>query len=331
MVIDHIDQSPLSVAMRADRSRSSGGAWPLIFATAIATALWMKIAGLNFAWTGAGLTSCACVGLETLAFFYRTRRPEPRIAATLRALAQIIAYGACAAPLSYAVASTAGPLWDTTFYAWDQALGLDWRAYLVFVNDHPQLGFAYTLAYRSLMLQIMLVVTLLGFSGRLVALRKFVLAFVVSGTITVLISALMPAMDNFVYLHLTPKDFQNLQPAASYVHVAHLTGLRDGTLKIISLDEIEGIITFPSFHGTLGALFLWAFWKVSVARVPALVLNTLLVASTPIDGGHYFVDVIAGLAIAILSICVAHRLAASSAETQTDRQMFEPGPNPRQA
>jgi len=220
--------------MFAERPRGRVGSWPLIAAMLVATGVWMAVAGLRFAWDSALVTLGACLGLEALALVYRTRRPEPRIAATLDGLAQVIAFSACAAALSYAVASTGGPLWDATFYAWDQRLGLDWRAYLAFVDGHPRLGLVLSLAYRSLILQTMLAVILLGFSGRLRALQDFVLAFAIAGTVTVLISALTPAMANFEFLGLSPADFPQLEPAAADVHVADLAGLRDGTLRIPS-------------------------------------------------------------------------------------------------
>ena len=133
------------------------------------------------------------------------------------------------------------------------------------MDGHPRLGLALSLAYRSLILQTMLAVILLGFSGRLRALRDFVLAFALAGTVTVLVSALPPALANFVFLGLSPADFPNLHPAASYVHVADLTGLRDGTLRTINLDHVEGIITFPSFHAALGGRYIWAFWSLRAA------------------------------------------------------------------
>ncbi|SEH43698.1 PAP2 superfamily protein [Methylobacterium sp. 275MFSha3.1] len=317
--------------MFAERPRGGVGAWPLIAATLVATIVWMAVAGLHFAWDSALVTLAACGGLEALARVYRTRRPEPRIAATLSALAQVIAFSACAAALSYTVASTGGPLWDSTFDAWDRRLGLDWRAYLAFVDGNPRLGLALSLAYRSLILQTMLAVILLGFSGRLRALRDFVLAFALAGTVTVLISALTPALANFVYLGLSLADFPNLHPAASYVHVADLTGLRDGTLRTISLDHVEGIITFPSFHAALGALYIWAFWHLRAAQIPALLVNVLLIAATPIDGGHYFVDVIAGLVIAVLAICAARALGRRWAADAPSPGAPEGGPAPGRA
>lgn len=295
--------------MHRSRPTSDLGVWTLIAAILVAAVVWLDVAGLRFVWGSAIVTFAACAGLEALAAFYRTQRPEPRIAATLAGLAQVIAFGACAAPLSYAIAATGGPLWDTTFHAWDQALGLDWRAYLAFVDGHPKLGVAMMLGYRSLMVQMMLVIILLGFCGRLTRLRQFVIALCLSGTVTILISGLTPAMTNFVHLKLNAADFPHVQPSAALVHVAQLTGLRSGSLRVLSLDTLEGIVAFPSFHATLGALFLWAFWSLRAARIPALVVNGLLLAATPIDGGHYFVDVLAGLAVAVLAIQAARHLA----------------------
>src|SRR5216684_4443184 len=43
-------------------------------------------------------------------------------------------------------------------------------------------------------------------------------------------------------------------------------------------------------------------------RPIALIANGAMMASTPIDGGHYFIDLIAGIAVAVLAIMAAHRM-----------------------
>lgn len=295
----------------ADFQRARARHWLAILILALLTAAWMRAAGLSLEAASALPPTLGCVGLELLATFYSTRRPEPRIAATLSGLAQIVAVSACAGLLSYAVAATGGPLRDDDFLALDRALGLDWLAYLKALNDRPGLGLALSVAYQSLMPQMILVVVMLGFRGRLRAMREFVLAFLIAALVTVLISGFVPAMAMFVHLGLRPEDFPGLEPAAAYVHLAPLSGLRDGTLKVVSLAKIEGIITFPSFHAALGVLFTRYFWMSPLARWPGLALNVMLIAATPIDGGHYFVDVGAGILIAILALMAAHRMSRS--------------------
>jgi hypothetical protein len=295
--------------MPADFNRLRACLWLLNLAMAVLTAAWMRAAGLSLDIASAVLPALSCAVLEGLATFYSTRRPEPRFAVSLSGLAQIIAFSACAALLSYAVAATGGPLWDGTFEAADLSLGLDWLAYLHGFNDHPRLSLLLSLAYRSLMPQMIVLVIVLGFGGHLRAVPQVALAFMIAALTTVLVSGLTPAVAMFVHLGLRPEDFPGLNPAAAYVHFADLTGLRDGTLRVISLDRVEGIITFPSFHAALGVLFVRYFWMSKLTRWPGLVLNAMLIAATPIDGGHYFVDVGAGAVIAVAAIAIAGRVS----------------------
>lgn len=286
--------------------------WLLILAAAVLTAAWMHAARLTVDASSTLTTALSCMGLELLASFYSMWRPEPRFAASLSGLAQIIAFSACAAVLSYAVAATGGPFWDENFQTLDQSLGLDWLAYLNIFNDHPQISFVLSEAYQSLMPQMIFLIIALGLGGHVHAIPEFVLAFVIAGLITVLLSGLMPAEAMFAHLDLKPDDFSELKPAAAYVHVAPLSGLRNGTLRSVSLDHLEGIITFPSFHAVLGVMFIRYFWINRITRWPSLALNAMLIAATPIDGGHYFVDVGAGAVIAIFAIATASRVGRSS-------------------
>ncbi|KAB1075808.1 phosphatase PAP2 family protein [Methylobacterium planeticum] len=265
--------------------------------------------GLSLDWASALMPGLACLALAAGAAFYRSVRPDERLAAAMTATAQLVAFTAVAGPLSYAVAGSGGPLWDATFLSWDRALGLDWRAYLAFVDAHPRLGFVFTLAYQSLLPQMLLAVTVLGFSGRFTACREFVMALILAALASIAVSGITPAMAMFVQLGLDPQaDFPNLDPAAAFVHVADLKSLRAGTFRVVSLRHLEGIITFPSFHAALGVIFARAFWASRWTRWPGLALNGVLIAATPIDGGHYFVDLIAGAAIAALAIAAARRL-----------------------
>jgi membrane-associated phospholipid phosphatase len=100
------------------------------------------------------------------------------------------------------------------------------------------------------------------------------------------------------YLHLTQADYPAIIPVAQETHLPIFHGLRDGTFRALTAMTAEGIITFPSFHAALAVIFAVALWPVPILlRWIGLALNILMIASTPIDGGHYFIDVIAGIAI----------------------------------
>jgi len=67
---------------------------------------------------------------------------------------------------------------------------------------------------------------------------------------------------------------------------------------IINPVGLPGLVTFPSYHTASGILLCaalfrtWMFW-------PALVYSTVMIASAPIFGGHYFIDLFAGAGLAL--------------------------------
>lgn len=280
-------------------------AWWIVGLVTIVNATWFVASDIEFSPAGTLKMLSGVVGAGIPLLIYGTVRYDRNIVAALSAVLLIIGFSAAAAPLSYLVATLGLPQWDNALLRWDRALGLDWRAYLDWVNNRPLIGLMFTLTYQSLMSQMIVICLVLGLGGRHFELRVFTLAVVMSGMVCVLISALMPAMAMYVQLGLKPHDFPNLAPAAAYVHVEHILSLRDGTFRVFSLDTAEGIITFPSYHASLAVIFMAALWSVRWLRWPGVVLNLLVIAATPIDGGHYFVDVGAGIAIAAACLWAA--------------------------
>lgn len=251
----------------------------------------------------------ACAALGGAAYFYRTIRLRENFAVMCIALMQVLLFSALGSILSYLLARGGGPLWDSTFTNWDRALGLDWLGFVRAVDQHGWLVTALRLAYASLIPQIIVLVLVLGFTGRLEKLRGVMLGAILCGTICVLASPFFPAVSNYVHLGLTAADFRHVDPWAGYIHLADFNALRDGTMAQLDLARMQGIITFPSYHAGLSAVTLWGFWTSGVRWLkwtgPIVALGTIV--ATPVDGGHYFVDVLAGIAIAIASILVASR------------------------
>ncbi|CAM8643855.1 phosphatase PAP2 family protein [Sphingobium cupriresistens] len=247
--------------------------------------------------------------LGALATFYLQIRTNAKIFAMVTALQLMLLFSAAGASLSYMIAARAGPLWDARLAGWDRAMGLDWLAWMRWLDSHPLLATPLNLAYRTLIPQMIVLILILGLCGRLAALRTTIQAAMIAGLAIILLSGLMPAVAAYVHYGLHPADYPHLRPAAAFVHMADITGLRDGSLRLLSLDHMEGIITFPSYHGALAVIFCWGFSRATImtARYGGMMVATLTLIATPVDGAHYFSDVIAGAVIAGLSLCVASR------------------------
>lgn len=248
--------------------------------------------------------------------FYTRLRPRPALAAILRGMTQIILFSIGGAILSYMVAAQGGALWDARLQGWDRALGLDWLSYVRWINDHPAIAQLYRWAYVSVIPQLLILVMALAIAGRPRTMRVIICASILSGIVAVLTSGLTPAVSNFVYLGLTPADLPGLDPAAAYVHHDHFVGLRDGSLRLIDIANLEGIITFPSYHAALGAIFVWGFLRLGPIGWPGAIWAGLMLLATPVDGAHYFVDVFAGIALAVVALALSPALV--------ERRWFEP-------
>ncbi len=93
----------------------------------------------------------------------------------------------------------------------------------------------------------------------------------------------------------------NLQPAASASAWPLMASLRDGTVRTLMAAGADGVITFPSLHTALAVLFAAAFWPVPWLRWIAIVLNSLMMVSIPVEGSHYLVDMLSGGAVAAVA------------------------------
>ena len=252
----------------------------------------------------------ACTPLVCIALFYSRIRPQENLVATAQSLLQMLIFSALGCLLQYLLAREGGALWDAWFAAMDRSLGLDWLAYIQAVEARPRLRSALTFAYATLISEAICVVLILGMTDRLQALRIFVLAGMMAGGIIILLSPMFPSTSCFVFLGLTQEDFQNVHVTAGYAQNADYQALRGGTFAMIYLPKMQGIIAFPSYHASLATVNAWGFWRSGKTwlRVPGISLALGTIASAPVDGGHYFVDVLAGIAIAIPSIFAAKRL-----------------------
>jgi membrane-associated phospholipid phosphatase len=144
--------------------------------------------------------------------------------------------------------------------------------------------------------------------------------------VTTILSALVPAIGVYHQIGLDPASLTHIDPRAYLDQLRDLPPTREGTLRHLELLGLGGIVTFPSFHAASAILYLWALWPVRWMRSIVLIVNGAMLAATPLNGGHYFVDVFAGVGIAILSIVAARRIGRLIA-----RRMMKPalpGPVP---
>lgn len=203
------------------------------------------------------------------------------------ALGQHVAFITASLALPTIAAAFDRPLLDKTFTRWDLWLGFDWNGAAAWTAAHPTAQAVLLFAYGSMFWQTLAFLFVYSLRGS----GEFIWLFAATLLGVIALSLFFPALG---------------QPGMiGQEHIDVLLAARAGSASAVS-----GIITFPSFHSALAVLFIYAS-RVNVrAFAVALPLNLLLLASTPTCGGHYLVDTIAGVGVALLVILGALGLQA---------------------
>jgi membrane-associated phospholipid phosphatase len=210
----------------------------------------------------------------------------------------------CAVLAAYSLQRLDFPLRDSLLTHLDADMGLSWPAYAHWVDHHAVVQALFHTAYDSISLQVVLPVVALAFLHRPDEARVYVLAFAVALTVTIFISALMPAVGPVVFVN------------RAAFHILHFTGatpfhqlmrLREAG-PLVQQAFPGGIATFPSFHATVAILTPLSLYRHRRIFIALAIFNVAMLGGTVSEGAHYFTDVVAGSCMAFFAYALATRI-----------------------
>jgi membrane-associated phospholipid phosphatase len=201
--------------------------------------------------------------------------------------------------LEYYVATSPAPLHDALLIRADRALGFDWPAVFAWFEDHRRFRDLIGLAYFHLTDEAVLVLFVTGIFYPARA-RSVATALIVSSLLTIPVLWVFPVAGPFVAFGHTGL------PQAGYTE--HYLAMRAHAMAAIPLDDPRGIVSFPSYHAAAAVLLSYLLRGIPVLFPVSLVVNAAMILGTPVLGGHYLVDVLAGLAVAGATILVIERV-----------------------
>jgi len=191
----------------------------------------------------------------------------------------IMQYGAVAAGFPYA---------DWWLAAADASLGVHVASLAAWTAAHPLANLAFRISYASLIAQFFF--TILVLAAHRDRARVWEFAFHFHMCLVIALAALV------VFPAICPPPYYHFQPTIDMTRVIRqIRDLHEGTMKVVRFDELEGLVSFPSFHAAGGLMVTWAFRDRRRFFVPLALLNLALFASTFMTGVHYVVDVIASV------------------------------------
>lgn len=236
------------------------------------------------------------------------RLGHDRLGGFLEAFGLIYVAGALAIFLTFAVAVISRPFQDETLAGWDAALGLDVRPLITAVQDDKPLSELIVFIYQSLHWQPLLLLAWLFATDRSLRAWRLVTAWIFGAFSAFFGLYLFPAINTYDFFGFAREDFPFMLSSAPWHPAEVMRTIKLEGVRHLSTSLLDGYTTFPSFHATAAGLFVYAAWPHHLLRWPVLAFNVAMIPATIIVGAHYWVDIIAGLAIAAFGLAAAHRL-----------------------
>jgi membrane-associated phospholipid phosphatase len=171
----------------------------------------------------------------------------------------------------------------------DGYLGIDTGAVVGWFAHYPALQALSVQSYNLLPGFLAAALLLPILFRRTYATRRLILSGTIGLLLTAGIFAFAPAVGPWTVENYTPTVEQALTMLALY-------SVRQGGPA-----QTYALIAFPSFHCALAALCALSLWSIRGIRWVGLVVCAAICISTVATGWHYGIDVIGGIAVAILA------------------------------
>lgn len=269
------------------------------------------LCGFTIEPVGLAVTLGIAAALALTAYLYafaKGDKADPKLIFALGAISQLLLVATIMGPLTYVSGVAKWPLQDHALLAIDRAMGMDPEMIARYVNDHDWLGDLLVRGYALIKIILLAIPIVLALTSRWERLQVFVFAFSLTLIFTLLISTFVPAVGTYYGLNIDPSQFLSLDGTMYSAQLRDIMALRDGSLRHLELFKLIGIVSFPSFHAASGLLYIWALWPVRYIGGLAVAFNLLMLASTPVIGAHYMIDVFGGVALAAISIWLSKYL-----------------------
>ncbi len=215
------------------------------------------------------------------------------------------------------IASNAGlrlgmPMADAWLAAADAALGLDAGTIIRAVAAHPMLTSVLSLLYNS---SGIAVVVLIGWTLTHRSVSKaweLVMTAVVAMQLVALISPAFPAWGAMRTFALEGLQGHGLPVGAGTYQWSAFSHFYSGHDPLLRLADMDGVVAFPSFHTVLALMITQALGDTPLRPLAIIWTAGIMLSAIPM-GGHYVVDLVAGVVIWAAAAIFSRRVSNPSA------------------
>lgn len=238
---------------------------------------------------------------------YAHWRCAPVLAGIFAALAVHLTAGSFGGVQAMLGVAAGFPLVDSTLARIDHSFGISHPDMLVWLAGWPDQAVWLGYIYSTTVPLITLVAFFLAMRSDFDRLRIYLSTFVLMLTMTVLIATVTPAIGTYVHYHIEPSVLARLPTGSGIYHLSDFHRLRAGEVASLGPFELNGVITFPSFHAAMALLITFGLGgsRFSAAIGWCICIPTLI--ATVLVGGHFVIDLVGGSLIFAVALMASRK------------------------
>jgi hypothetical protein len=298
----------------------------IVAGTAAVDCVWASIRHFDIDTRGYLFYGLIAAVLWAGGWFYARVRKDDNLSGMLTGAGFLCGFSIGLSMLNYFLLTVAGPRIDIQLAAADRFFGIDWLALMAIAAAHPIINALLVLIYGTVLPQLALLIVCLGWTGRPNTIYRLCLSVAVGAAITVSFWTFFPSFGAFSVYDLPPTLARHMLVALDGHYAHKLVWLLANGPGYMTPDDIKGLIGFPSFHAALAMFAAWYAFELKLLRWPLAALNGIVLIATPIQGGHHVIDVVAGVAVAALSIALSKRIMRACTGADAMRVLAKPQP-----
>jgi hypothetical protein len=272
-----------------------------------------------------GYASLAAIGLAMIAMgqYYRTIRPDLRISATVTASGLFIIFTLAGSIFNSMLLPVHFATIDVFLARIDASMGFSWLQTMIWLSEHRLLvGFLHII-YVSSLPQMIIVILILGFSGKTHSLYQFLLTGMIGVLIAMAFWFFFPSFGTSALYSLPPAVRDIMPLAVGPEYGSQLNRLALDGVAYLTPKDVLGLIAFPSFHTVMACMSVYFLRCFRGLFVLSLAINSIMLPAIVVQGGHHLSDLFGGVA----TFCLACWLAGIVMREANTRETMLATPN----
>lgn len=254
----------------------------------------------------------SALGLLAIGIYLRTCKQAERFACVTVALAGYALFGVSMGIVFHIFMPRPEPVLDEFLLRVDHYFGYHWPDAVAWLaREYAWLGKILSYVYLSSFAQLILVVVMLGATGRAGRLDMLLLTGMIGLFLTFVVWQMFPNLSMGIHYPIPAEAEQAIRLVTNTSYGQALKDAALNGIPVISNDTMLGVVAFPSYHTVMACLTVWFAFR-TLAFWPVLLINIVMIPAIHIHGAHHILDFVGG----ILVFLAALRLARAFLDSQ---------------